>query len=114
MTKKKIATWGSVVILALGVFVVLKGCGKPDDDKLFILSGGTMRPMVNGIAELYGADKCEVSFAGSGYCLTQIVTSKKGDIYVCHWPYGDIAKQKGVGDEVFYSKKLYLPYPARP
>lgn len=82
----------------LGVCVVVTGCSKESESKPLICHvGGTMRPVMEHLAELYQKERdvvIEINSAGSGELLAHIEGQKEGDLYVCHDPFIDILMKK--------------------
>ena len=71
-----------------------------DDDKLLIFAGSVSKPATEEFAEIFENEtgiKTEIIFGGSGFVLSQMIMSNKGDIY---FPgssdYMEIAKQKDI------------------
>jgi ABC-type molybdate transport system substrate-binding protein len=61
-----------------------------------------MRPAMERLAKDYEAacgQKIQLNFADSGVLLINIETAKKGDLYVCHDPFGDMLMHKGLGKQ---------------
>jgi molybdate transport system substrate-binding protein len=64
--------------------------------------GGTMKPVMEKLAKDYEAacgQKVLLNFADSGVLLINIETAKKGDLLVCHDPFGDMLMRKGLGKQ---------------
>jgi len=59
--------------------------------------GGTMKPVMDKLGELYLArtgQAIEINSAGSGELLAHIDFAKEGDLYVCHDPFMDELMRK--------------------
>ncbi len=102
-------------IVALLCALLLAGCGKDqaagDKAKAPLLChvGGTMRPAMEELAKLYKADtgqEVQFNFGDSGSLLIQIEQTKRGDIYVCHDPFGGGAEKKGLAERVWTTASL--------
>ncbi|NOY82420.1 MAG: solute-binding protein [Kiritimatiellaeota bacterium] len=66
--------------------------------------GGTMRPAMEKIAAEYTAETGRpvlIDYAGSGELLIKIRTTRKGDLYVCHTPFGAAIMREGLADRVW-------------
>ncbi len=92
------------IIAALCGLALFVSCFRPaatDKGKALICHvGGTMRPVLEKLAEDYEAQtgrKIEINAAGSGELLAHIEMQKFGDVYVCHDPFLDILMQKKLG-----------------
>ena len=105
---------GIVLRAATLVFFVaiLAGCGGKDDAStppLICHIGGTMRPVIAELAEKYSKKtgiEIEINSGGSGELLAHIELSKNGDLYVCHAPFADILRKKGLSDKVWTIAEL--------
>jgi len=65
--------------------------------------GGTMRPVMEKLAADYEkqtGQKVVIDSAGSGELLIRIDTQRKGDLYVCHDPFGRVLMEKGLGTQI--------------
>jgi len=99
-------------LAALGALAVLiaAGCGKDDGAgakggkaPLLCYVGGTMRPAIEELAKLYEADtgqRLELDYGDSGALMIKIEQTRRGDLYVCHDPFGGGAEKKGLADRV--------------
>jgi ABC-type molybdate transport system substrate-binding protein len=96
-----------IILLVLAAvaagYIILRASGpKPGspDAPLFCHVGGTMRPVMEKLAEVYTEQtgkKIEISSAGSGELMATIELHKKGDLYVCHDPFMDRIMKRGLG-----------------
>ena len=92
--------------------LLLVGCSKKrsnSPEPLICHIGGTMRPVIAELAEKYSKKtglKIEINSGGSGELLAHIEMSKNGDVYVCHAPFADILRQKGLGDRIWTIAEL--------
>lgn len=73
-------------LLGLVVLFMLIGCRKHDKqpESLLIFVGAASKPPTEEVIKLYEEKtgmKVEVVFSGSGYALSQMKLSKRGDIY---------------------------------
>ena len=77
----------------------------PDGKKpLICFVGGTMRPAMEKIVELYKETTGEevlIDYAGSGELLVRIDSGQPCDVFVCHDPFMDILMQKKLGVEAW-------------
>lgn len=107
---KRLASFVKLIILSCLLITLTSGCGNTAQTEktpasqgakqaLFAYVGAGLKEPVSEIARLYQQKtgvKVDMTFNNTGALLTQMVTSKKGDIYV---PGGmtdlDKAKQKG-------------------
>jgi len=74
------------------------GCGK--DDSLTCYVGGTMRPVMQKLADIYEkrtGQKIALDYRDSGSLLIAIEKTGKGDLYVCHDPFMDVLDSKKLG-----------------
>jgi len=90
--------WAS---LAAGL-ALAAGCGKGGRGQRPIIChvGGTMRPVMRRLADVYENQtgrKVEINSAGSGELLAHIEGHKEGDVYVCHDPFLDILMARHLG-----------------
>ncbi len=87
-----------IISMTLGLTLLLCGCSDRKKDQSIICHvGGTMRPVVERLSEMFEAEtgyKVEVNSAGSGELLAHVEMQKSGDVYVCHDPFMDILMQK--------------------
>lgn len=90
------------LIIAVGLAVWLwgySGDGRPEPLQCHV--GGTMRPVVQHLAEIYKAQTgqdVEINSAGSGELLAHIEFQKEGDLYICHDPFlGLLMNKLGMG-----------------
>ncbi|MBT3194048.1 MAG: extracellular solute-binding protein [Verrucomicrobia bacterium] len=86
------------------VWVMVCGCAKvnPKEGALLCHVGGTMRPALQTLAELYEAETgqaVEINSAGSGELLANIELQAEGDLYVSHDPFLDIIMSRQLADE---------------
>jgi len=89
-------------LICLGLIAaVTHGCKKNPPQAtakpLICHIGGTMRPAMEKIVELYQAktgQPIEINSADSGELLAHIQMQKSGDVYVCHDPFLDILMRK--------------------
>ncbi|MBM4041591.1 MAG: extracellular solute-binding protein [Planctomycetes bacterium] len=88
------------------------GCGSNEEAKrangkapaLLCHVGGTMRPVMEELAKRYKAEtggEVQFNYGDSGALLTQIEQAKRGDLYVCHDPFGGSAQKKGLADRLW-------------
>ena len=76
----------------------LSAVGKPEP--LLCYVGGTMRPVMEMLAEAYEKDTGQpvtIDYSGSGQLLIKIETTGIGDLYVCHDPFLNALMRKGLG-----------------
>jgi molybdate transport system substrate-binding protein len=94
--KKIVILLGIVVMIILIAFIA--NLSRPVGDELLVCHvGGTMKPVVSRLAELYEQEtgqKIEINSAGSGELLAHINLHQQGDVYVSHDPFLDILMQK--------------------
>lgn len=74
-----------VFILIVSMFLVVLSTGVTSaEDRLMIFAGAASKPPTEEVAKLFEKKtgiKVDVTFGGSGFVLSQMVLSKKGDIY---------------------------------
>jgi molybdate transport system substrate-binding protein len=80
---------------------VLSGCSPKNkaNAPLQCHVGGTMRPVIEKLAEVYleeTGQKVEINSAGSGELLANIEMQAEGDLYVSHDPFLDIIMSKNL------------------
>jgi len=88
------------VLLMLAGAVTLGGCSGEPEDALVVHVGGTMRPVMKKLAEMYEKEtgqKIEINSAGSGELLAHIQEKESGDVYICHDPFLAILMKRGLG-----------------
>jgi len=93
----------------LACFALVVGCGDDEGEKgkgepLLCHVGGTMRPVLEELAKRYQAETGQLvrfNYGDSGALLTQIEQAKRGDLYVCHDPFGGSAQKKGLAARVW-------------
>jgi len=105
------ADWTRVLRWLAACLAVVAGCGKEEgggpggkEAPLLCHVGGTMRPAMEELAKRYEAEtgrKVQFNFGDSGALLTQIEQAKRGDLYVCHDPFGAAAQKKGLAEKVW-------------
>ena len=74
-----------------------KGKESPATGPLTVHVGGTMRPVMEKLGDIYAertGQEIEINSAGSGELLANITLNKEGDLYVCHDPFMDILMRK--------------------
>jgi molybdate transport system substrate-binding protein len=103
------------VLLGLAL-VALAGCAKEETETpsaqtttppptgkkepLLCYVGGTMRPVMKKLVELYEArsgQQVQLDYGDSGGLLIKLGMTGKGDLYVCHDPFLDSLTEKGLG-----------------
>ena len=88
-----------IAVVFLVAVVGAAGCGgEVEHEKPLVCHvGGTMRPVMQKLAQIYEdatGQKVEINSAGSGELLAHIELQKEGDLYVCHDPFLDILMKK--------------------
>ena len=88
-----------ISVVAIVVLLIFLGRDRPPagNDLLICHIGGTMRPVITELAEMYQektGQAIEINSAGSGELLAHIEMHKRGDVYVSHDPFLDILMQK--------------------
>ena len=89
-----IATLVGVAVL-VGLLMLLVSGRSPRS--IVVHCGRSMQPATEELAaefERTTGAKVEFNFGGSETLLPFIVTARKGDIFVCHDPFGDLLRQK--------------------
>jgi molybdate transport system substrate-binding protein len=80
--------------------LALVGCAKKEGSgPLLCHVGGTMRPVLEKLVELYQQEtgqSVEINSADSGELLAHIELQKEGDLYVCHDPFLDVIMRRGL------------------
>lgn len=99
---------GLLVVVSAFTMCLAAGCGGGDADAntrpLLCHVGGTMRPVMEKLAALYQQEtgrQVEINSAGSGELLINIQTQGKGDLYVCHDPFGEMLMDKDLGRQLW-------------
>jgi len=72
--------------------------------------GGTMTPVMNAIAAAYREDtgaEVDITSADSGELLAAIELQLRGDLYIAHDPFMDIAMRRGVGVSAWQLGELH-------
>ena len=85
----------AVLLITVGISCRREAENKP----LLCYVGGTMRPAVEKLAEMYKKEtgqSVEIDYAGSGELLIKIEQTHKGDLYICHDPFLAAARKKGI------------------
>ncbi len=88
--------------VAAAMVITLEGCKRhvPAAKTLKCHVGGTMRPVMEKLAEMFEAQagvEVEINSAGSGELLVHIESQKEGDLYVSHDPFLNILMTRGLG-----------------
>ncbi len=86
--------------VCLVILITIIGCDSANKNTLRCHVGGTMRPVMQKLANEYEektGQKIEVNSAGSGELLAHIEMQQEGDLYVCHDPFLDILMHKKLG-----------------
>jgi molybdate transport system substrate-binding protein len=90
-------------ILTIAVIIMftlfLKKSQKPLGNDVLVLSGGTMRPVVEDILARYRAqspDSVIVTYGDSAELCAQISNTRQGDIFICHDPFMPWAAAKNL------------------
>jgi molybdate transport system substrate-binding protein len=102
---------------SLLALLILAGCSESQAPKkakeakpLMCHVGGTMRPLVAELAELYKKETgqiVEINSAGSGELLAHIEMQKRGDVYVCHDPFIDFLMKRNLGIDGWVIGELF-------
>lgn len=90
----------AMVVAVLAAAATLGGCSDESDEALKVHVGGTMRPVMEKLAEMYKdktGQEVKVNSAGSGELLAHIEQKKEGDVYVCHDPFLAILMKRDLG-----------------
>ncbi len=77
---------------------------KSGQKTLLVYCGNSMRPAIEQLAQTFSAERgveVESTFADSGQLLIMIQETGKGDLYICHDPFGGAAKVKGLARKTF-------------
>lgn len=83
-------------IVVLPALFFLAGCGR-EDVRCYV--GGTMRPAIEELAALFERETgkhIDIDYADSGALLVKIEQTGRGDLYVCHDPFGAALERKGL------------------
>ena len=94
--------------LLIGVLALAAG-GCRKSGTLTVHVGGTMRPVIIELAEMYEkqtGQKVEINAAGSGELLAHIESHKEGDLYVCHDPFMDKLMDRKLGVDAWTIAEL--------
>lgn len=84
------------------------GCGK-QESRLLVYCGNSMRTPMEELEHIYEAEKgaeVEITYNDSGILLFTIDERRKGDLYVCHDPFGGAAQVKGLARKTFTTAYL--------
>jgi molybdate transport system substrate-binding protein len=96
------------VLLAIPLVVLLLVMLKPwqsgpdetDRRPLLVHVGGTMRPIMEALADEYTrktGQPIEINKSGSAVLLENIQQTSEGDVYICHDPFGDMLMDRKLG-----------------
>ncbi len=80
------------------------GCGRPEAEPLLVYCGNSMRTSMEELAPIFGAEKgveVEITYNDSGTLLAMIEETGKGDLYVCHDPFGGAAEVRGLASKSY-------------
>jgi ABC-type molybdate transport system substrate-binding protein len=86
------------VFLAAALAALLSTCSRQNGDRpLLCFVGGTMRPAMEELVKMYQEKhplKVDVDYAESGELYVRLDQTHKGDLLVCHDPFGGAALKK--------------------
>jgi len=89
-----------LILLAALLAISFFSCSRQTGDRpLLCFVGGTMRPAMEELVRIYQQThqfKVDIDYAESGELYVRIDQTHKGDLFVCHDPFGGAAKKKGL------------------
>lgn len=90
-----------VLLLIAIIFFVFQTSEKKETD-ILVLCGGSMRSALETIIKQYkkvsGEDEIFTTYGGSGELLSQILKTRKGDIFICHDPFMEWSEKHSLID----------------
>ncbi len=89
----------SILIAASILFSIFAHAQEPSPKIIHCYVGGTMRPVMEKLAEAYEKKtgvRLELDYGDSGTNMIKAENSGKGDLYVAHDPFHDVMQAKGL------------------